>query len=270
MKQRLLVILQITIAIALIVVMSTSGSAEAVTMKYQSSGRFAFVDFFNDSNCQMISGFVNVSEEMFKYAPGSPVRPGPMGFLTISIDNWCDNDDDDDYGYGKWGTATLELTRFRVSGNLRSASAEGKGTLIWNQPYYYPYPPPPYPPPVIPPLPPYPPPPPPEEVVIKIIWTAESDMSSGHNNLRSTYGNIRTHMHSSGTFRYATATGLIKGETFEVEVKPPPPPDPYPTPIPEPPYPYPYPPPYPYPAPYPYSYATIGRSITGFISIFKP
>ncbi|MGA1865483.1 MAG: hypothetical protein ACMUHX_10510, partial [bacterium] len=211
-----------------------------------------------------------------------PVRPGPMGFLTINIENWSDNDDDC-YGYDcyeyKWGTATIELTSFEISGSLGSACAEGKGTLIWEQPYYYPYPYTPYPndpyapypyptdpnqPTILPPYPPYPYPypPPTEEVTIKITWTGEDEITSGHNNMRSSYGDMRMHMHTSGTFRYATATGLIKGETFEVEVKPPPPPEPYPVP-------YPYQPPY-YPAPYPYSYAAIGRSRTGYVSIYKP
>lgn len=286
MKHRFLIILHVTIAITLTVLMLISGSAEAVTMKFQTSGKYAFVDFFNDSNAQVTSGFLQVSEEMLKYAPGSPVRPGPMGFLTINIENLTDNDDDDNcYGYDcydyKWGTATIELTSFEVSGSLRSATAEGKGTLIWEQPYYYPYDPNYYPyDPYLPYPPyPYPYPLPTEEVTIKITWTGDSDVTSGHNNMRSTYGDMRMHMHSSGTFRYATATGLIKGETFEIEVKPPPPPEPYPVPVPVdpydpdgpylPPYPYPYPSPY-YPAPYPYSYATIGRSMTGYMDIYNP
>ncbi len=269
MKKHTSFIVQITIALAIIIGLFVSGQAEAVTLKFQSSGKYAFVDFFNDSDVQMISGFVQVSDEMYKSAPGSPVRPGPMGILTIFIENR-------EYPYNLnyiLGTAIIELTSFKISGPLRSASAEGKGTLIWEKPYYYPYDP--YYPPdpnLIPPYPPpYPPPPPPEEVTIIITWTGESDMTSGHNNFRSTYGDMRTHFHSSGTYRNATATGLIKGETFEVEVKPPPPPEPYPIPVPieDPEDPI-YIPPYPYPAPYPYAIIGKSKSINMFIDKLKP
>ena len=236
MKHKLLMVLQFTIAFVLVGGMLASESAgDEFPMKYHLSGKVASADFIDDSTGQLISGFVQVSKVMYKLVPGSPERPGPMGFLTIRKES-IDNAD----GY-QMGTAIIELTSLKISNNLFSAYAEGKGTLIWEQPSYSSSQ-----------------QPQAEEITIFINWTSEEKISSGHNNVRSSYDDIITYVHSSGIFRYATATGLIIGETFEVEVKPPPPPQPSL-----------YPPPYPYPAPYPYSSATIGRSQYGFISIYK-
>jgi hypothetical protein len=159
-----------------------------------------------------------------------------MGFITLRIEG-MDGESVDDVCSYQTGTATFELTSLSISNDLSSAYAYGQGILIWDQLSSRQLP-------------------PDEEIEIEIIWTSEAMISSGHNDFRASYGDIRTHMHSSGPFRYATATGLIKGETFKIEVKPPPPPEPYP---------------FPYPAPYPYynALATIGRSQHGAISIYR-
>jgi hypothetical protein len=61
MKHKLLMVLQFTIAFALIAGMLGSGSARADSpTHYLSSGRFAYNDFIDDSNGQSISGVVQV------------------------------------------------------------------------------------------------------------------------------------------------------------------------------------------------------------------
>jgi hypothetical protein len=73
MKHRFLIILHVAIIIVLTALVLTSGAAEAASMNFLSSGSYALVDFFNDSNTQTTSGFVQISEEMHKNTPGSPV-----------------------------------------------------------------------------------------------------------------------------------------------------------------------------------------------------
>jgi hypothetical protein len=185
----------------------------AEVYKYQENAKIAFVNFYSDmNNCEYIDGYLQVSDGMFKYAPGPPERPGPMGYLYINIDDWCEGD-------SRYGFANFELESLSISPDFRSAYAKGQGIIYWESPWY-----------------PYPPPQPlPEEFTIEVTWTGENMVVSGHNNFRSSNGGVRTIIHACGKTRFATVTGTVTGETFEFELEAPPiepPPPPYP------PYPY--------------------------------
>ncbi|MGA1841627.1 MAG: hypothetical protein ACMUIU_13475 [bacterium] len=240
MKRKFFVMLEVTIILALIAVMLGSVTAEAdppdpnkvYKTNYIVSGKNASLNYNTEGECEEIFVFLQISEYMVKHMSDVSYPPptGPMGFLDIEIWNWCDDKE-------KWGYAQIELTSFSISENLRSAFAEGKGTLEWEdqnneEPIT-------------------------EEVTINIKWTGESAVSSSRVNFRSRFtafnSDFRMHLHSSGISRYGSAKGLIKGETFEIEVDAP------------------FYPPNPYTA-FPYYYglnATIDKSDTGSITIEK-
>lgn len=179
--------------------LASQSNAESVKYQYRSSGKNIYIDFYNydESGCGYSGGNIQLSESMYRDNQNGRSNPVSMGYVYLYSNNWCNS------SY-RWGYGEINLSALNIPKSLASATAHGIGNINWDECSW-------------------------DEtssvyncnnnaenITVDVALTAIDSMVTNRSNYRSVssgpWGTSTDSSRSNGSYRDASATGLITGD----------------------------------------------------------